>query len=57
MRSLLHELAYGSGLVDELGLCAGVHGQSAEAEALDFGSPLALTFAQALAGPAYSHHH
>ena len=55
MRSLLHELAYGSGLVNELGLYAGglVHEQSAETEA--HGSlTLAITFAQALAGLAYA---
>ena len=52
MRCLLHELVYGSGLVNELGLYAGglVHEQSAEGEAYDFGSPLVFSCAQALAG-------
>ena len=52
MRSLLHELVYGSGLVNELGLCAGglVNEQSAEGETHDFGLPLTFSCAQALAG-------
>ena len=46
MRSLLHELAYGSGLLNKLGLYAGglVPEQSAEVEAHDLGSlTLAIT--------------
>ena len=57
MRSLLHELAYGSGLVDAKGL---VHEQSAEVGARDLGSlTLAITY---IAKPRraqlmrYSHH-
>ena len=48
MRSLFHELVYGSGLVNELGFYAGGlrHEQSAEMEAHDFGLlPLTITFA------------
>jgi hypothetical protein len=48
LRSLFHELVYGSGLVNELGLYAGElgHEQRAEMEAHDFGLlPLTITFA------------
>ena len=48
LRSLVHELVYGSGLMNELGLYAwlGLHEQSAEMETHDFGSlPLTITFA------------
>ena len=46
LRSLVHELVYGSGLMNELGLHAGGpgHEQSAEMEAHDLGSlPLSIT--------------
>ena len=57
MRSLVHELVYGSGLMNELGLHAGGpgHEQSAEMEAHDFGS-LLLTISPLLRRVTWSLH-